>query len=219
VVQCSLYGAVDEGKSVMNTSASGGYLSESQGVPSYKVLEDAVHGMVTGITGLDPRLVRPAFQESPLAAPAAGSDWCAFNIRDAAAVNYPAVVHISDEDGHDEVTDWMDKEIRLYFYGPASEEHAGMVRRGLHIEQNRYALRQIGVAVRRIGSAVQMPELANGKWLRRCDLVIYITFAASASYAVLNLLHPDDGGQSWTAGNEVWDEERYRAGTFLKVNR
>jgi hypothetical protein len=182
-------------------------------------LENAVHDMAAGLTGIDPTLIRPAFQGEPLKTPPPEENWCAFYIQDTNAVNYPAVVHESGEDGRDEVTDWMNKEIRLYFYGPASEEYAGMVRRGLHIEQNRYALRRMGVAVRRVGNAVQMPELANGKWLRRCDLVIYITYAASASYAVLNLLQPDNGGQSWTAGNETWDEERYRAGTFLKVNR
>ncbi|MDR1495642.1 MAG: hypothetical protein LBS67_01810 [Clostridiales Family XIII bacterium] len=202
----------------MGDSSAGGYIRE----PSAAIrepLENAVHDMVAGLTGIAPALIRPAFQGEPLKTPSPEKDWCAFYIQDAAAMNYPAVVHSSDGDGHDEVTDWMDKEIRLYFYGPASEEHAGMMRRGLHIEQNRYALRQMGVAVRRVGGAAQMPELANGKWLRRCDLVIYITFAASASYAVLNLLHPDDGGQSWTSGNETWDEERYRAGTFLKINR
>jgi hypothetical protein len=143
--------------------------------------------MAVNLTGLDPTLVRPAFQENPLAEPDPETDWCAFYIQDAEALNYPDVRHAPEDGGRDEVTDWIDQEARLYFYGPRADELAGLVRRGLHVERNRYALRKAGIAVRRLGNASRMPELVNGKWLNRVDLVIYITFAARGDYAVPNL--------------------------------
>ncbi len=171
-----------------NTSATGGYLREAAGVASTVALEDVIHNMLVGLTGFDKTLVRPAYQDTPLAAPSASVDWCAFFIQDAAALNYAQVVHISDDDGHDTVIDQAEKEVRLYFYGRATDEYAGRVRRGLHIEQNRFELRQAGVAVRRIDSPVQAPVLTNEKWLRRTDLTIHITYEARGDYEVLNLL-------------------------------
>ncbi|MDR1020505.1 MAG: hypothetical protein LBL73_07090 [Synergistaceae bacterium] len=172
----------------MNTSATGGYIRESPGATRREQVEDAIHAMVVGLTGLDPVLVRPAFQEDPLAAPAPEVDWCAFHVADSSATNFPDARHVPDGDGHDEITDWTDKEIRLSFYGKLSEEYAGMTRRGLHIEQNRFRLRESGISVRRAGNAAPFPELVNGKWLRRCDLVIFATLEATGGYAVLNLL-------------------------------
>jgi hypothetical protein len=175
----------------VNTSATGGYLRETTTPLSRQGQENALQEMVVGLTGLAPELVRPAFQESPLAEPGLETDWCAFHIRDSEATNFPDVQHVSPgsiEDGHDVVTDWINKEVRLYFYGPRAEDYAGMVRRGLQVEQNLSALRSVGIALRRVGNAAQMPELVNGKWLSRVDLVLYITLEQSGSYAVLNLL-------------------------------
>ncbi|MDR0653308.1 MAG: hypothetical protein LBG12_08385 [Synergistaceae bacterium] len=222
----------------MNTSATGGYLREAVNVPHHRILEDAVHDMITGLTGLDSTLVRPAFQEYPLAVPEPDVDWCAFYIRDSSPTNYPDVRHSPDGGGNDTVTDWQNKEIHLYFYGPDCEEYAGMVRRGLHVEQNYFEFRKSGIAVKRIGNVVQMPEKVNEKWVSRADLIIYATYAASASYPVLDVAGLADGGQIWTVipqapgggsetpddGNappeeESWEEERQGSGAFLNINR
>jgi hypothetical protein len=212
----------------MNTSATGGYLAESPGVAGREAIENGIHDMLAGLTGLAPEKVRPAFQGEPLAAPSPREDWCAFYVRDAAATNHPEARHIPAGDGRDEIVDWIGKEIRVYFYGPACEEYAGMVRRGLQNEQNLYTFRQSGLAVRSVGNVAQMPEQVNGKWMRRCDLVINATFEAVGRYPVLNVLGLADGGQAWTAnpppdpsggGPEAWEEGKPGTGSFLNVNR
>jgi hypothetical protein len=226
-------GAVHEGEYDMNTSATGGYLRETAGVPHHEILEDAVHGMIAGLTGLNSTLIRPAFQESPLAEPKSVIDWCLFFIRDSSPANYPDARNYPDgENGV--VTDWMNKEIHLYFYGPNCEEYAGMIRRGLHVEQNYLEFRKSGIAVKRVGGVTMMPELANGKWLSRADLIIYAAYAASASYPVMKIAELADGGQTWEIhspdgeesggqsdpdSGETWEEERPKSGTFLNINR
>jgi hypothetical protein len=217
----------------MNTSATGGYLRESVSVPHHKTLEDAAHGMITGLTGLDSKLVRPAFQEYPLATPEPDVDWCAFYIRDSSAANYPDVRHSPDDGGSDIVTDWQNKEIHLYFYGPDCGEYAGMVRRGLHVEQNYLEFRKSGIVVKRVGNVAQMPEKVNEKWVSRADLIIYAAYAVSVSYPVLDVSELSDGGQIWTVvpptpdddgsnpsqKDESWEEERPGSGSFLNINR
>ena len=226
----------------MNTSETGGYLREPESVMNHKALEDAIHAMLTGITGIEAALVRPAFQGEPLAEPPIDVDWCGFYLRDASAVNYPYVGYAPDGDGSG-VTDIVDKEIHLYFYGPHSEEFAGMVRRGLHVEQNHREFRKSGIVVKRVGNVIQVPEIVHGKWLSRSDLIIYATVAFFAEYPVFQLEELADGNQSWnvipsdgdsdddggggnnngdneSAGESVtWDEKRPKSGTFLNINR
>jgi hypothetical protein len=214
----------------MSDSTTGGYIAEtSSGVADVIPLENAVHDMIVGLTNLNPQLVRPAFQESPLANPPRNTDWCAFFIRDSFATNFPAISHVKTGDGHNEITDWVDKEIMLYFYGPQSEKYAGMVRRGLHVEQNHWKFRQSGITVKRVGNVTQMPELVNEKWIRRCDLIVYATVENKAAFAVFNLTALADGGQVWEVetpqgetpqgGTDLWEDERPGSGSFLNVNR
>ena len=172
----------------MNTSATGGYLAEYNNPIRRNSIENAIHEMIVGLTDFDNTLVRPAYQENPLAEPPPDVNWCAFHATDSNATNYSFVHHVSDGDGEDVVTDWINKEIRLYFYGNLSNEYAGMVRRGLMVEQNRYNLRKAGVAIRKVNNAIQVPELVNDKWIYRTDLVIDVTFEAVGNYAILNLL-------------------------------
>jgi hypothetical protein len=198
--------------------------------------------MLAGLTGLDSTLKRPAFQESPLAVPKPDIDWCMFYIRDAMATNYPDVRHSPEAGGSDIVTDWQSKEIHLYFYGPDCEEYAGMIRRGLHVEQNYLEFRKSGIVVKRIGNVTQMPEKVNEKWLSRADLIIYAAYTVSVSYPVMDIAELSDGGQVWevrppdiangigggspenpeqpdSGSEETWNDERPKAGTFLNINR
>ena len=228
----------------MNTSATGGYLREPEIAVNHKVLEDAVHGMLTALTGIDATLIRPAFQGNPLAEPPLDTDWCGFYLRDTSATNYPYVGQSPYGEGY-VVADWVDKEIHLYFYGPNSEEFAGMVRRGLHIEQNFREFRKSGIVVKRVGNVTQVPEKANDKWLSRSDLIIYATVAVASEYSVQSLEQLADGGQNWSLeqpgsgdeinggsgggndgdgetecdGSTILREDRPKSGTFLNINR
>lgn len=188
-----------------NTSATGGYIPEGIGVASHSRLEDIVHDMLAGLTGFSNTLVRPAFQFDALKAPLPTENWCAFDLRNQTATNEPEIRHVPDGDGHDEVLDQMDYEAFCFFYGPHADDYAGMVRRALHIEQNRWAMRQAGIAVCSIGNPTQVPELVNNKWQRRVDLSIYITYEAVGTYDVLNLLR---------ASGPIMTDHRVEGGTL-----
>jgi hypothetical protein len=56
--------------------------------------------MLVALTGLDPTLVRPAFQPEPPDVPDAGNAWMAFRYSARPADDFPAIVH---HDGYDEM--------------------------------------------------------------------------------------------------------------------
>ena len=169
-------------------SAIAGYIRENPGAISRAELESVVRGMLVGLTGLAEELVRPLYRHEPAEDPPPPVNWCAFDIRGENGRNFPEVRHISSGDGHDKVISQDDKEIYLRFWGPQADDLAGLVRRGLHIEQNRFPMRQAGIAVRSVGAETPTAELEGGKWLRRVELSIRVTLESIGVYDVFNLV-------------------------------
>ena len=171
-----------------NTSATGGYLTETSSPLSITALEDLWHDTIAGITGLDNTLVRPSRQLDPAQQPAPDVDWCAFDIMRAASDPWPDVAHISAGDGSDMVVDHDRYEVGAVFYGPNADTLAGLLRRGLCVWQNRSALRSVGIALQSVGDPVTVPELDSMVWRQRVDLSARFSVESRGSYAVLNLL-------------------------------
>ena len=171
-----------------NTSATGGYLTETSSPLGITALEDLWHDTIAGITGLDNTLVRPSRQLDPAQQPAPDVDWCAFDIMRAASDPWLDVVHISADDGSDTVVDHDRYEVGAVFYGPNADTLAGLLRRGLCVWQNRSALRAVGIALQSVGDPVTVPELDSLVWRQRVDLSARFIVESRGSYAVLNLL-------------------------------
>ena len=170
-----------------NTSATGGYLVES-GVLSRIKIEDIWHGVISGITGIAPKLVRPNYQNEPGATIGAGDTYAIFGLKNDTAIEYPETYHIGTGDGTTVVIDQVRKLLTVSFYGELADDKADMFRRALHIGQNREALRRAGIAVVRVGNPEAVPELVNEKWLRRVDMEIVTVYEAVGKYDILNLL-------------------------------
>jgi hypothetical protein len=179
-----------EDTKMSNTSATGGILTESGAVTRLE-LEDLWQGVISQLSTLPGNLVRPAFQEDPGPTPGASVTWAAFQIMNGDATNYPVEQHYGEGDGESIIYDQTQKNVLVSVYGPGADDVADALRRGLHIRQNRDSLRMSGVAVTWVDAPIQLPELVNGKWLRRVDLLIHSVIDIAGAYQILNLLRAD----------------------------
>ena len=171
-----------------NTSATGGFLQEQSTPLGITALEDLWHDTICGVTGLDNTLVRPSRQLDPAQQPDALTDWCAFDIVRVSSDPWLDVAHVSTGQGSDSVVDHDRYEVGAVFYGPSADTLAGLLRRGLHVWQNRSALRSVGIALQSVGDPVTVPELDSMVWRQRVDLSARFIVESRGSYAVLNLL-------------------------------
>lgn len=153
------------------SSLEAGWLLPSAG-PDEEGLEDALHDMVCGLTGLGGRLVRPRWQPKPPAAPGPAVDWCAVGIIGQAAPG-GAAWH---EGGQTRLEAYETLTVMCSFYGPRARALARALRDGLWIEQNRAMIREsANMALVRVGDIIPAPELVDGRWLRRQDVTLTLT--------------------------------------------
>lgn len=153
------------------SSLAPGWLRPQAG-PDEERLEDALHDMVCGLTGLAGSLVRPRWQPLPPAAPGSGVDWCAVGIMAEGAPGGAAwhADGLTRLEVHETLT------VMCSFYGPRARALARALRDGLWIEQNRAMLREsANLALVRVGDIIPAPELVNTRWLRRQDVTLTLT--------------------------------------------
>lgn len=148
-----------------------GWLKPGAG-PDEEALEDALHDMVCGLTGITGRLVRPRWQPKPPVTPGPEVSWCALGIVSQGAPG-GAAWH---EGGHTRLEVHETLVVMCSFYGPHARALARALRNGLWIEQNRAMLRETAnIALVRVGDITGAPELVDGRWLRRQDIMLTLT--------------------------------------------
>ena len=153
------------------SSLAAGWLRPTPG-PDEDALENALHAMVCGLTGLPGPMVRPRWQPSPPKTPGPDQHWCAFGLINEGAPGGAA--------WHQGGTTRLEVHERLVvmcsFYGPQARALARALRDGLYVERNRSLLRDLGNHVFvRAGHIVPAAELVNLRWLRRQDITITLT--------------------------------------------
>lgn len=175
---------------MVNTSATGGYLSPTGGVPlSDAALEDVFQSAVAQITGLAGSMVRPRWQPNPPPQPEASVDWCAIGVQSVGANDGPAFVHSPDGDGSDTSIRHEAIEVIASFYGPNSIGNAARLRDGVAIPQNNEAVSaDAGLYFIECSSIIPAPALVNQTWIRKHDIRLTFRRAVSRVYPVLNLL-------------------------------
>jgi hypothetical protein len=175
-----------------NTSATGGYLLPD-GVLSTPdeddVLDAAFQKAIAGITGLAGPMVRPRWQTVVPTQPEPTVNWCAFGVMSQAVQDGPYIQHNSS--GSDTLSRHEDISILCTFYGPSCHRFAMVLRDGLHIPQNVYALRAGGVSFIDAGLIRTLPEFVNQQWIRRADIPVRFRRQVSRTYSVLNILAAD----------------------------
>lgn len=186
-----------------NTSATGGFLRLSP-APGQVDIEDVIHDLIAGITGICGELVRPRWQPDPPREPKPEVNWCAFGITGYEPLNFPEIRHHGEGEGRDEIVDYENLAVLASFYGPRHVDLARQCRRSLHVPQNRAGLRPHGLAFVRAGTIIPVPALVAMGWRARADLPLTFQLMTSQSYAVLSLKQangtivteqPQDGGR------------------------
>jgi hypothetical protein len=173
-------------------SATPGYLTPDA-TPAPLVdaaLENFLHDVFAGVTGIDGDLIRPAFQVEPPNQPARAADWLAFAVRDVQPDTYAATVHRpgDDEDlGSDELQRHETIQVLISAYGPNAMRNLALLRDGLQVEQNRDVLRANAMGVQETGEMIRVPSLAKDKWLDRWDMAFIFRRQVRRVYTVYSL--------------------------------
>lgn len=177
--------------SIPITAESSKYLGvlQESGTMSSEAVFELWHDVLQGLSGLDENLVRPAFQVNPPPTPGRNINWLAYHIEPSVMQkNFPDVIHKKDDEGSSYVIDHKAEDVRLYVYGPESEDIADKIRRGLHITQNRDRLFLAGIGIIQVNNPIHIALKQNENWLARHDLTINTLRQIIARYEVLNLL-------------------------------
>lgn len=195
-----------------NDSSTGGYLvpkpTPYPAPLSGASLEDFLHDLFSGITGLASDKVRPRWQPVPANRPAISVDWLAFGVVSRVADTFAVQGHeqprwdetgrnydttgnstaaIFDEDPYDIVMRHEVLDILCSFYGPSCEDLASILREGLSLAQNREALQLNQMGLVSCGDILNVPSLVNDQWYKRADMSVQIRRLIQRAYPILNV--------------------------------
>ena len=177
-----------------NTSASGGYLPEQQLPATLENpgLADLIQGLLAGVTGMDPTLVRPRWQVTPPNEPALGTDWIAFGFTERTPEpSTPWIFHDGAANGglgQDILRKNQDLHLTVSCYGPNAEDYGDRVHDGFYIPQNLELLGANGIKMVDTEPMVTVPELVNAVWIPRTDLPIRLRRHTERAYAIENIV-------------------------------
>ena len=194
-----------------------GYLGPAQPYPpDDDELVDILHDVIAGVTGLSPALVRPSWQPESPNIPDINVNWCGFGTSGESFDWMPAIEHIGDGDGHDELHRNIESVIHVTFYGPNAARYAALLRDGLFIEQNAANLRAMSMAVVEVQEFILTPELfRDDRWYNRADLDFTIRREVVRRYEVLNILKAEGTVMANPPGADHtvdvdWDTDNHR---------
>lgn len=157
-------------------------------------LEDLLQRAITGITGLDPTLVRPRWQVEPANQPDFDSDWVAFGITATYGDQFSYQIHDPTANaglGGDNLERDEFLRVLLSFYGPHGSALMGRFRDGLQVDRNRDELYASGVKLIEVMESINLPALLKERWVRRIDLPVLFGRRIRRAYGIPSVV----GGQ------------------------
>jgi len=167
------------------SSVIGGYLLPGNTVLDNHALQDYIHDVLVGVTGINNAFVRPAYQPNPPPIPDLDIDWCAFAIRNRRPAAMPWTTQ-EDDDADLSTNELFD--VFATFYGPNCMGYAAILRDGLQVPQNSDQLTLVGIAVIGAEDIIYVPELINDRWFERADITINMNRNLTRTYDILSLL-------------------------------
>lgn len=153
--------------------------------PPYDVeLQDIVHDILAGCSGLANELIRPAWQPLPVKQPSASTDWMAFAITTVPAEDFPFEGVV--QQGEQLVTQQYHHEfvqVLLTFYGPKAGGVMGGTRAALYLANNRAKMEAMGLTFIDVLQPTYLPDLMNAQWINRVDLPAVFRRKLTRSFA------------------------------------
>lgn len=175
----------------MTDSSTGGPLVPSSTAPAYDAdLEDILHDLVVGLTGLTGPMVRPRWQPNPPPQPSGDTNWCAIGTQTIVSDDYPFEIHDGSADGGLGTSEQIRTEtieVVASFYGPGGQGYASMTRDGLYLPQNGEGIGAYGLVLHEVASIQQAPALINEVWIRKFDLRFTLRRLVRRTYPIRNL--------------------------------
>jgi hypothetical protein len=146
---------------------------------------------MVGVTGLDTDLVRPRWQPEP--GPPNIPDlfttnWLAFGVVDIQVDANPWEGHSDFGTGDDLLQEHQVDTVLCTFYGPNAGWYAGVLRSGLYVWQNRWALRANSVGLVEVTAIRKAPDYIQNQWVNRFDVDVILRREIRFNYAVRTLL-------------------------------
>lgn len=176
----------------MTSAVAGALLPDSSPAPlSADSFMDFIQAWVVGLTGLDPKLVRPRWQPEPLNVPEATTNWCGLGVRRVMSDAHAAELHDAVGDGYNQMRRHEKVVFAASFYGPQALDFAEKLRDGAAIAQNRDVLSMNGVGFVECGDILSVPEFLKQQWYNRRDMDFSVNRQIVRNYGVLNLLGAD----------------------------
>ena len=164
-----------------------GYLSPITAAAYDDALDDFLHQVIVGLTGLAGSLVRPRWQHEPLQRPEFSVNWCSFGLTRAEVDPFAYEHH--DPSGEGPTIIERD-EILTYghsFYGPNAHALAERFRDGFEVSQNRDALSSFGLGLVEVQEASKVPSILAERWVLKIDVPVLYRRRTRRSYPVFTI--------------------------------
>lgn len=152
----------------------------------YRMLQ----ALVVGITGLDPKLVRPRWQPEPPNQPDFEENWAAIGEINRTRDTFAAVTH-DGASAKDTVLRNQVIEILASFYGPDANAYSELFVEGVQLAQNREQLRNNGFGFMSAGDSTIVPALLKERWVMGVDTPFRIRREQVYTYSVPNVTEVD----------------------------
>lgn len=168
-------------------SSAAGYLAPSTSPAYDNALDDIIHDLIVGMTGIVGGLVRPRWQPEPPTQPDYTVDWVAFGLNRSTVDAFAYEHHDASGAGPTRV----ERDELLFFlhsfYGPHAHGFCERFRDGFEISQNRDAIKAVGLTLVEVQEPVKLPALLKEKWVPRVDVTVIYRRRTSRAYPVLTL--------------------------------
>lgn len=177
-------------------------------------LEDFMHDVIAGITGLGNTLVTASWQPEPDNIPPAGTVWCAFGFQpEFEHSQFPVVLHDGNGNsgaGVDTIQQHETFTMLTSFYdlgaGADAQKYCALLRDGLFIAQNREEMLSAGIVLISISPMRPAPVLVKERWLYRIDLAVTLRRQIDRTYGVPNVASAQGTIYGEVANDSVIDE-------------
>lgn len=164
-----------------------GYLAPTSQYPMDDTdLDHLLHDLFTGLSGIDPKLVRPRWQNVPGNMPAINTEWIAQGIVARRDDTVPSQWY--DPDRGMILVRQQEFDVKVSCYGDRAGWLASLIRDGIGLDQNRFMLRRNDIGYVGMSSELTVPVLLNERWYKKIDFTLTFRRFIGRVYPVLNIL-------------------------------